>query len=264
MDYRFIIITPETALLDKRMVRLKERLEKKYLTTLMPANEHNLKTDGNSVFILPFSITEQSALRLIVALPENCLTFGTALGSETLRLMAKKNITHIDIMSDEEFCLENARLTAEAALALLISSTETSLYAMRCAIFGYGRIGSRFTQMLLAHGASVKVFTSNKKELDALDARGIASSHLWQRQDIDSFSAIINTIPLHHVIPRDTLSSLDSRAIVLDLASGNNNVDWAGVKLLGLKGEHATALPGKYSPSSAAAVLEKAILKHLE
>lgn len=264
MDYHFIIITPETTLLDKRMVRLKERLEKKHKTTLLPATQRSFDGFVNPVFVFPFSLTAQNTASLMASLPSASISFGGALGEEAQVIAAKKGIRHINLLSDEEFCQENAYLTAEATLALLISSTEISLFGMRCALFGYGRIGSKLTSMLLSHGASVKVFTSNKKELDTLASRGIAYSHLWQRQDIDSFSCIVNTIPLHHVIPRDTLSCLAPETLVLDLASGNNNVDWAGIKLLGLHGEHATSLPGKFSPMSAAAVIERTIMKYLE
>ena len=264
MDYNFIILTPENTLLDKRMVYLKARLERKWRTTLLPSNERVFDPSPSTVFVLPFSISAHSIANLIASLPDGCTTFGGALGDDGAAIAEIKNIRHINVLSDEEFCSENAALTAEAALSLVISSTETSLHGMRTALFGYGRIGSRLARMLLSHGASLKVFTSNKKELDELRQRGINSSHLWKRQDIDSFSAIINTIPLHHVIPRDTLACLDRGAVIIDLASGNNNVDWAGMKLLGIKGEHATALPGRFSPMSAAAVLERAILKHLE
>ena len=264
MDYNFIILTPENTLLDKRMVCLKTRLEKKWRTTLLPSTERVFDSSPSTVFVLPFSISQHGISNLIASLPDGCTTFGGALGEDGTSIAEMKRIRHINVLSDEEFCSDNAALTAEAALSLVISSTETSLHGMRSALFGYGRIGSRLARMLLSHGASLKVFTSNKKELDELRQKGINSSHLWKRQDIDSFSVLINTIPLHHVIPRDTLSCLDRNAVIIDLASGNNNVDWAGMKLLGIKGEQATALPGKYSPMSAAAVLERAILKHLE
>jgi dipicolinate synthase subunit A len=180
-----------------------------------------------------------------------------------LRAAAEKGIFHVDLLSDEEFCQANALITAEAALSCIICSTENSIHNSLVAVFGYGRIGKRLTGMLLDLGASVKVFTSNKDELSLLSTRGIPSGHLWQRQDIDSFSTVVNTVPLRHIIPRDTLARLDKSTYVLDLASGSNNVDWAHLKLLGLKGEHATSLPGKISPVSAAAAMERAILKHL-
>ncbi len=263
MDKRFILITPEQTLLDKRMARLKERLEKCYKTTLLPDSHTDFSNMENSVFVLPFSLSRERMSSLFSSIPMGEQTFGGELSDEALQIARERKIHHTNLLSDEEFCQDNALLTAEAALACLISSTETSLYGMRCAVFGYGRIGKRLTRMLLTHSASVKVFTSDKEELSCLSSRGIASSHLWQRQDIDSFSAIINTIPLHHVIPRDTLLVLDVSTFVLDLASGANNVDWASLKVLGLRGEHATSLPGKVSPASAAAVMEKAILKHL-
>ena len=264
MDYKFIILTPESTLLDKRMVYLKARLEKKWDTALLPSTERIFPTSNQTVFVLPFSISAHSLSKLIASLPDGCTTFGGELGEDGEQIAEAKKIRHVNVLSDEEFCTENAYLTAEAALSLIISSTETSLNRVHTALFGYGRIGSRLARMLLSHGATLKVFTSNGKELDELRLKGINSSHLWKRQDIDSFSLLINTIPLHHVIPRDTLACLDRNSVIIDLASGNNNVDWAGMKLLGIKGEHATALPGKYSPMSAAAVLERAILKHLE
>ena len=264
MDKRFILITPEETLLDKRMARLRERLEKSQKTTLLPDSHTSFDADEKTVFVLPFALSPSRAASLFSAMPKGCRSFGGGLSEEALAIARERRIRHVDLLSDEEFCQDNALITAEAALATLISSTELSLYGMRVAVFGYGRIGKRLTRMFLTHSASVKVFTSDKEELALLASRGIASSHLWQRQDIDSFSAIVNTIPLHHVIPRDTLLVLDSSAFVLDLASGSNNVDWAALKLLGIKGEHATSLPGKVSPASAAAAMEKAILKHLQ
>ncbi len=263
MDKRFILITPEETLLDKRMAKLKERLEKSHKTTLLPDSHTDFSDTQGAIFVLPFALSQTKLASLLSAIPRESRTFGGGLSEEASSIARERKIRHVDLLSDEDFCQDNALLTAEAALACLISSTETSLYGMRCAVFGYGRIGKRLTRMFLTHGASVKVFTSDKEELSLLASRGIASSHLWQRQDIDSFSAIVNTIPLHHVIPRDTLLVLDASSFVLDLASGSNNVDWATLKLLGLKGEHATSLPGKVSPASAAAAMEKAILKHL-
>ncbi len=263
MDKRFILFTPEETLLDKRMARLRDRLEKSYKTTLLPDSHKDFSDMENAIFVLPFSLSPSRMCALISSLPKNSRTFGGPLNEEMSQLAFDRKIRHVDLLSDEEFCQDNALLTAEAALACLISSTDTSLFGMRCAVFGYGRIGKRLTRMFLTHGATVLVFTSDKEELSLLASRGIASSHLWQRQDIDSFDALVNTIPLHHVIPRETLLVLDSSAFVLDLASGSNNVDWATLKLLGLKGEHATSLPGRVSPASAAAAMEKAILKHL-
>ncbi len=263
MEKRFILITPEQTLLDKRMARLKERLEKSFKTTLIPDSHTDFKGMEDAIFVLPFSLSPPRTTSLIAQLPEGCRTFGGALNEDSAVIAHERHIHHTDLLSDEQFCQDNAHLTAEAALALIISSTEMSLYGMRCAVFGYGRIGKRLVRMLLSHGATVKVFTTNKDELALLSKNSVAHSHLWQRQDIDTFTSITNTIPLHHVIPRETLLVLDSGAYVLDLASGSNNVDWAALKLLGLKGEHATSLPGRISPVSAAAAMEKAILKHL-
>lgn len=264
MDYIFTIISPEDALLDKRMVYLQKRLDKKFTTFLCPSGQRDFEAFENGVYIFPFSLSAGTVFSLLNALPENSYTFGAGLCDEAKVLAHKKRICHTDILTDEQFCRDNAHITAEGALSLVISSTEMILRGMRIAVFGYGRIGSRLVTMLLSLGASVKVFTSNKEELSALKVRGIPYSHLWQRQDIGSFSCIVNTIPLHHVIPKDTLANLDKSTYILDLASGSNNVDWAGVKLLGLRGEHATSLPGKISPHSAAAVLENTIMKYLE
>lgn len=215
------------------------------------------------VLILPFFISDTEASELLSALPEGSRVFGGHEGLESREMINSKGLLYTNILNEEQFCRDNALITAEGALSLIINSTDTTLYSMRCAVFGYGRIGQRLTRMLLAMGSAVKVFTASKEEQALAATRGIASCHLWQRDNIDAFHTLVNTIPLRHVIDAETLEKLSPKTYVLDLASGDNNVNWNALSSLSVKGEKASSLPQRISPKSAATAVRNAIFRHL-
>ena len=62
-----------------------------------------------------------------------------------------------DLWSDEALLLENARLTAEGALASAMRASNRALAGMDCMVVGWGRIGRSLTELLVALGARVKV-----------------------------------------------------------------------------------------------------------
>ncbi len=215
------------------------------------------------VVILPFFIDDAEARRFLELVPEGSRAFGGHEGTGAREVINEKGIIYTDILNEEQFCRENALITAEGAMSLIINATDTTLYSMRVAVFGYGRIGQRLTRMLLAMGATVKVFTLAEDELALARTRGISASHLWQREKMDIFGALVNTVPLRHVIDAETLESLSKDVYILDLASGENNVNWSVMHSLSLKGEKGSSLPQRISPKSSAMAVRNAIFRNL-
>jgi dipicolinate synthase subunit A len=223
----------------------------------------DLNKSESPVVILPFFIKDEKVAELLAYAKRGTRVFGGHIGEETNRVAEERSLDYTDILEEEGFCRDNALITAEGALSLIINSTDETLYSMRVAVLGYGRIGERLTRMLLSLGATVRVFSSNSEELSRAKTRGISACHLWQRDNMDIFRAVVNTVPLRHVIDEDTLYSLSDAAYILDLASGENNVNWRVMNSLMLKGEKASSLPQKVSPKSAALAVERAIFRHL-
>lgn len=261
MNYNFITLNFD-AKCDKRTAELMAMLSRKdsVYTVSSPDEIHGIEAP---VVILPFFIEDAKAAELLEAIPEGSSVFGGHNGENTRCVINQKGLVYTDILNEELFCRENALITAEGALSMIISSTDTTIYSMRVAVLGYGRIGQRLTRMLLALGATVKVFTSSDEELRLAHTRGISACHLWQRDSMDVFNTIVNTVPLRHVVDADTLEKLSPSVYILDLASGENNVNWSKMHALSLKGERGSSLPQRISPKSAALAVKKAIFRHL-
>ena len=262
MKHSFLIVSSEGQL-DKRMDILSSSLAKKENVYAQVLPEDVLKYE-NPIIVLPFFIKDEEASRMLSLARPGTRVFGGHEGMLTRSVIDGLSLQYTDILSEEQFCHDNALITAEGALSLIINSTDETLYSMRVAVFGSGRIGERLTRMLLGLGATVRVFSSNEDELARAKMRGISACHLWQRSNMEIFRALVNTIPLRHVIDRDTLLSLSDSTYILDLASGENNVNWKTMNSLSLKGEKASSLPNKISPKSAALAVERAIFRHLD
>ncbi len=261
MKHDFFLVSSDRGP-DRRMEELERSLSKKERVYSLSSPEDLTKVES-PVVILPFFIKDERAAELISMAKRGTPVFAGHLGEETRKIIDELSLDYTDILDEEGFCRDNALITAEGALSLIINSTDETLYSMRVAILGYGRIGERLARMLLSLGATVRVFSSNSDELARAKTRGISACHLWQRENMDIFRAVVNTVPLRHVIDEDTLYSLSDSAYILDLASGENNVNWKVMNSLMLKGEKASSLPSKVSPKSAALAVERAIFRHL-
>ena len=74
---------------------------------------------------------------------------------------------------------------------------------------------------------------------------------------------VINTIPAP-VLPRKMLEKLPRGALVIDLASLPGGTDFDAAEALGIRAEHALALPGKCAPDTAGALIAQTVLTILQ
>ena len=77
------------------------------------------------------------------------------------------------------------------------------------------------------------------------------------------FDAVINTVPAP-VLPRALLQQLPGGALIIDLASLPGGTDFSAAEELGLRAEHALALPGRCAPQTAGALIAQTVLAILE
>ena len=152
--------------------------------------------------------------------------------------------------ADGTYTQENAALTAEGALELLMRRSTVALAGMPVLVAGFGRIGSRLAGMLSALGAKVTVAARSE------DARAEAAGRGYAAVDFEhipeKFDAVVNTVPAN------VLAGNYGGALCLDLASAPGGWD-DGTAVL-----KAPGLPGLYAPKAAADVMAEAIYRVME
>lgn len=151
---------------------------------------------------------------------------------------------------DEIYVIENAALTAEGALELLMRRSAGAVAGIEALVAGYGRIGSRLAELLSALGARVTVAARSGKALAAARARGL---HAVDITNIHRpFDAVVNTVPA------PVLSGDYGGALCIDLASAPGGWE-PGTAVL-----KAPGLPGTYAPRAAASVMAEAVYRVME
>ena len=155
-------------------------------------------------------------------------------------------------MCDEDFLLENAELTALAALGIYLTSTKRSMRDTKVGIVGYGRIGKKLTNLFLYLGATLRVFTSREGTRLDLCEWGVATAKSTKDADLSGLDLLINTAPAaifdKEIIPAGLR--------IIDLASGDNFPGISGV-------EKYPSVPAKMFPDSAGRVWGRAIERYL-
>lgn len=152
--------------------------------------------------------------------------------------------------SDPVFIIENAALTAEGAVELVMRRLPGSLAGAEILIVGYGRIGSLLADHLARLGANVTVAARRPESRAEARARGHTSVDITQLP-IDP-EAVINTVPA------PILTGDFHGALCLDLASAPGG--WAD-KTPVLR---APGLPGLYAPRAAADAMADAVYRVME
>ena len=151
---------------------------------------------------------------------------------------------------DEIYVIENAALTAEGALELLMRRSNRALAGMEVLVSGYGRIGAFLAGMLSGLGARVTVAARSETARAAARARGFAAVDFAHIPPV--FDGVVNTVPC------PVLAGDYGGALCVDVASAPGG--WATDAPV-LK---APGLPGLYAPKTAADVMAEAIYRVME
>ena len=151
---------------------------------------------------------------------------------------------------DEIYTIENAALTAEGALELLMRRSNRGLAGMEVLVAGFGRIGSFLAGMLASLGAHVTVAARSEAARAAARTRGYAAVDFDHIPPV--FDGVVNTVPA------PVLAGDYGGALCIDLASAPGG--WATDAPV-LK---APGLPGLYAPRAAADVMAEAIYRVME
>ena len=169
----------------------------------------------------------------------------------------------IDLLSDESLTLKNAMATAEATLSIIITNTEKTIYNSKILVMGYGRIGKILSEYLSALKGKVCVFARREASRTQAELFGLHSVSCEDLMDeLKKYDIIINTIP-EVVFKKEELEKINTKTLIIDLASKPGGIDYNIAEKLKLKTIHALGLPGEYSPKSAAEYIESTIQKEI-
>lgn len=207
----------------------------------------------------PYASVCVSAESLLEKLPPKRMVVGGMFPKEFVQKAKEKDIFLVDYAKREDFAAENALLTAEAVLSLLISNTKYSLRDAKICLWGYGRISTALLPMLTALGAQTVVASGSfSKHPWIRAAGGQPMSYAESVYVLEDFDVVINTAPTLS-FDRETLFHLKKTCLLIDLASRPGGVDFAAAKDVGIRTIWATGLPGKTAPQSAARVIRKSV-----
>lgn len=168
-----------------------------------------------------------------------------------------------DPKEDEAFLLQNARLTAEGALAAAMRPGGRALLGGTCVVTGFGRIGRELTARLLAMGAFVIVCARSEgqmREAHAMGAHPVPLANLPAAAE--QADALFNTVPAH-VLDAQALSRIRPGAPLYELASPPYGEDVEEAVRQGVDLRMESGLPGRYAPESAGEALFEAALRAL-
>lgn len=165
----------------------------------------------------------------------------------------------IDLYADEAFARRNALPSAEGAIYALMRERVEMLSGAHVLIVGFGRLGQALALMLNGMGAHVRVAARRA------ESRALASMMGCEAVDMDALhlavkgvSAAFNTVPAR-VMGERVLLNMDADAIIVETASAPYGVDFDSARALGVRVLREGAIPGRYCPRTAAAIILDAI-----
>lgn len=188
----------------------------------------------------------------------------SGMGSPALTELCKAHgLILYDYFADEVLTLKNAALTAEAAVSILIQSTEYSLCGAGVLVTGGGRISQLTARLLRAFGADVTVCARSASQRAKAELEFHRAAELRELERLcKSADIIVNTAPAH-LFGAEEFARMREGTVFMELASlpAKPYEDFAAES--GVKYIHASGLPGKFSPKAAGEAIGEAVLAFL-
>ncbi len=179
---------------------------------------------------------------------------------ELQRICTENGLRLCNYFADEALTLKNAALTAEAAVSLLIQSTEYSLTGARILISGGGRIAMLTARLLRMFGSDVTVCARNPEQRMRAHLEYVKAADITEItalcSDMDIF---INTAPAT-LFGEEQFRRMKAGALFMELASRTPEAERRLADKYGVQHIMAGGLPGKLSPKTAGEAIAQVIL----
>lgn len=216
--------------------------------------------------LLPMSqerVSDEVARTLQAVRPGTLLLAGRP-GVPVRRAASEASLPLVDYFQRPELESLNAVPTAEGCLAMLLQLRQRTIWESDFLVLGYGRVGRAVARRLELLGGHVTVAARSADQRANARCAGHHAAALSALAGLlPAFDTVINTIPAM-VLPRELLRCLPPDSLVIDLASRPGGTDFGAAAELGVRAEHALALPGKCAPRTAGTLIAQTVLSLLE
>ncbi len=187
-------------------------------------------------------------------LPWSCVIFAGGLSDEAEELARTRAMTVRRYGDSAEFTFENAEITAETVISLILNKTDAMLREQKILVVGFGKCGRAICRSLFGLAADFAVMTS-RPENTVIYAAAVPYGDSLAGYDI-----IVNTAP-QQVITEKQLDEVKKSAVIIDIASKPYGLNHAYAVSIGLDCAVYPALPARFRPRSAARAMVKFILE---
>lgn len=216
-------------------------------------DKKNIHSDNND-----FRIDKSKVMK---SLPEESAVFGGGFSKEDREYFEEEGIEYHDFLLNEAFQLENAYLTAEGALRLLLENTTETLFNKKVLVTGYGRISELLCDILYKMHMKVYTAARNEIQLKQAEMKGYVPIVLSSLKNLRQYDFIFNTIPVR--IFDEKLLATAENCTYFELASSPFGAEKELVLQKGLCYVSGGSLPGRFFPVSSAVIMKEYIFKYL-
>lgn len=171
------------------------------------------------------------------------------------------DLQYVNLWADERLLVENAYLTAEAAVASAQRRRGGGLAGLPCAVIGYGRIGRALVEILKNLGAEVLLLSRTAEKRRLARQSGARAEELREARRFLPGRKLIFTTPPSRVLGEDELAAIDADALLMELASPPYGFNLEKALAMGVNACREPGLPGRACPLSAARALHHALLR---
>jgi dipicolinate synthase subunit A len=206
----------------------------------------------NESLFAPFSRTAVDGKTLVSLIKSGSAVFGGLLTENFIGLCKSRGICATDYYKNEAFLLENADLTAQAAV-MLLEEEKIKIGGEKIFILGFGRCGRALCKRLSENGGYVTAVTG-KAGADGYDF--IPFEELPSQ--IGAASLVINTVP-SLVLGEAELNKMKKNSVAVEIASKPFGIDFAAAAERNIRVIRAPSLPGRFLPEKAGEAIAKTI-----
>ena len=168
-----------------------------------------------------------------------------------------------DYYECEDLQVKNSVPTAEGAIFEFMKRKKKTVFASKCAVTGYGKIGRRVADRLKALGARVTVSVRSDRDLACAISNGMTAVAIdeYMKSGFDG-DCIFNTVPCN-IYTEDFVAKCGADTLYIELASRPYGMSETFRKILGDRHVFANSLPGKYAPHSAGRIIAETVCKYI-
>lgn len=205
----------------------------------------------------PFSKKSYTLHDVQSKLKEDCVVLLGMSDSEIEHYLNLRNLKFWDYLKDEGFLVENARLTAEAALAIAMLRNTKSLDDCVVSILGFGRISKQLIRLLNVFSCPIYVTTRRNMDASHANLNGGEFIHTNRASEaVNKADVVFNTIP-KVIFDEKKMTEIKADVTIFELASYPYGFDMDYARQKGMDIRIEAGLPGRFFPKSAAKAIYK-------